>query len=61
MEFENVIKRFNQYKGFTEIDETQFDYLDDNEFYERTSDYRMSDDGEYWDFPDDVREWGYGF
>lgn len=37
MEFENVIKSFNQYKDFSEYDESEWDYFDDDEFYERTS------------------------
>lgn len=59
MEYENVIKSFNRCKNFTEIDETQFDYLGDDEFYERTLDYDIPYNGERWDFPNDIREWGY--
>ena len=59
MEFENVIRNFNQYKNFSEYDEGEWDYVDYDD--ERTSRMDVLYDGESWDFPDDVREWGYGF
>ena len=59
MEFENVIRNFNQYKNFSEYDEREWDYVDYDD--ERTSRMDVRYDGESWDFPDDVREWGYGF
>ena len=48
MEFENVIKSFNQYKDFSEYDESEWDYFDDDEFYERTEDWNVDYDGEDW-------------
>lgn len=59
MEFENVIRNFNQYKNFSEYDEREWDYVDYDD--EHTSRMDIRYDGESWDFPDDVREWGYGF
>ena len=59
MEFENVIRNFNQYKNFSEYDEREWDYVDYDD--ERTSRMDVRYDGESWDFPDDVREWRYGF
>lgn len=49
MEFENVIKAFNTAKNFTEYDEREWDYLNDDEYYERTSD---------WNIPYDEEDWG---
>ena len=48
MEFENVIKSFNQYKDFSEYDESEWDYFDDDEFYERTEDWNVDYDCEDW-------------
>lgn len=48
MEFENVIKNFNQYKNFSEYDENEWDYFEDDEFYERTNDWDVPYDGEDW-------------
>lgn len=48
MEFENVIKVFNTAKNFTEYDENEWNYFDDDEFYERTSDWDIPYDGEDW-------------
>lgn len=48
MEFENVIKSFNQYKNFSEYDESEWDYFEDDEFYERTNDWNVPYDGEDW-------------
>lgn len=50
MEFENVIKAFNTCKEFSEYDEREWDYFDDNEFYERTEDYDVPYSGEDWGF-----------
>lgn len=57
MEFENVIKSYGRCKSFSEYDERDWDYIDCD--YERTSDYDIPYDGECWDFPNDIREWGY--
>ena len=43
-DFENVNRDFNTFNNFTESDETEWDYLGDDEFYERTKD---------WDIPYD--------
>ena len=48
MEFENVIKSFNQYKDFSEYDESEWDYFDDDEFYERTLCMEAPYDEEDW-------------
>lgn len=48
MEFENVIKNFNQYKNFADYDESKWDYFEDDEFYERTSDWDVPYYGEDW-------------
>lgn len=45
-DFENVIKDFNTFNNFTEYDETEWDYLDDDEFYERTKDWNIPYDAE---------------
>ena len=50
MEFENVIKSFNQYKNFSEYNESEWDYFDDDEFYERTNDWNIPYDGEDWSY-----------
>ena len=47
-DFENVIRDFNTFNNFTEYDETEWDYLDDDEFYERTKDWNVPYDGEDW-------------
>ena len=49
-DFENVIKDFNTFDNFTEYDETEWDYLGDDEFYERTKD---------WNIPYNEEDWGY--
>ena len=59
MEFENVIRNFNQYKNFSEYDENEWDYLGDDEFYERTQDWRTECKEDSWDFPSSISEWGY--
>ena len=43
-DFENVIKDFNTFTNFTEYDETEWDYLGDDEFYERTKDWNINDE-----------------
>lgn len=48
MLYENVKDVFNSYKNFSEYDEEQWDYLGDDEYYERTSDYDIPYDGEDW-------------
>ena len=46
--FEDVIKDFNSFENFTEYDETAWDYMGDDEFYERTNDWNIPYAEEDW-------------
>ena len=47
-DFEDVIKDFNSFENFTEYDETAWDYMGDDEFYERTNDWNIPYAEEDW-------------
>ena len=47
-DFEDVIKDFNSFENFTDYDENAWDYMGDDDVYERTKD---------WDFPYNGEDW----
>jgi hypothetical protein len=47
-DFDNVIRELGACKNFTELNEMEFDFMGDDEFYERTKDWNIDYDGEDW-------------
>ena len=50
MLYESVKDIFNSFENFSDYDESQWDYLGDDEYYERTSDYNVPCDNEVEDW-----------
>lgn len=47
-DFNNTIRELGACKNFTELNEMEFDFMGDDEFYERTESWDIDYDGEDW-------------